>query len=184
MKDMKINDWLSLVGTVGLLAGLVLVTLELRTINDMAEAEAVREGWNQDISIDLFAIENGIFRLRAKSIENPLDLTDEEIQILGAYLTAEMQHHIAIADMRDRYSSGLLPLETQAAGIVDDLLAGAFGRGWFNANEYWINEFQPELVTAIRQEMANSTAQKAYTWPSVIREHVRQVIENECVNDC
>ena len=86
--------------------------------------------------------------------------------------------------MRDRYSSELLPLETQAAYIADDLLAGAFGRGWFNANEYWINDFQPELVTAIREKMANSTAAKAYTWPSVIREHVRQVVENECVDDC
>jgi len=184
MKDMKINDWLSLVGTVGLLTGLVLVTLELRTINDMAEAEAVREGWLSDINIDLFAIENGILRLRAKSIEDPLDLTDEEIEILAAYMTAEMQHNISIADMRDRYSSELLPLETQAAYIVDDLLAGAFGRGWFNANEYWINDFQPELVTAIREKMANSTAAKAYTWPSEIREHVRQVVENECVDGC
>ena len=43
MKDMKINDWTSLVATVGVLAGLLLVTLELRTINDMAEAEAVRD---------------------------------------------------------------------------------------------------------------------------------------------
>ena len=184
MKDMKINDWPSLVATVGVLAGLLLVTLELRTTNDMAEAEAVREGWLSDINIDLFAIENGILRLRAKSIEKPLDLTDEEIQILSAYMTAEMQHNIAIADMRDRYSSELLPLEAQAADIVDDLLAGAFGRGWFNANEYWINDFQPELVTAIKEKMANSTAAKAHTWPSVIREHVKQVLENECVDDC
>ncbi|MCH8074166.1 MAG: hypothetical protein IIA09_19710 [Proteobacteria bacterium] len=56
----------------------------------MAEAEAVREGWLSDINIDLFAIENGILRLRAKSIEDPLDLTDEEIEILAAYMTAEM----------------------------------------------------------------------------------------------
>lgn len=184
MKNAKLGDWLSLVGTVGVLIGLILVTLELRTTNNMAEAEALREGWNLDISIDLFAIENGIWQLRAKSIERPLDLTDEEIGILSTYLTAQMQHYISIADMRKRYDESLLPLDRQAYGAANDLFIGAFGRAWFYANENWIYDFQPELATAIREEMAKSDVVETYTWPSVLRECTELIIEEKSVSGC
>ena len=79
MRNMKFHDWMNLIAAVGVLAGLILVAVELRQNNNLALAETTRALWYADSDIDMFAIENGILPLFRKSVEQPLDLSDDEI---------------------------------------------------------------------------------------------------------
>ena len=87
--------------------------------------------------------------------------------------------YLAWVDLRHQFLLALSTTDVQAADIVDDHLAGGFGRGWFAANEYWLVEYHPELISAIKSELAQTPLQVEYTWPSEIRESVRQVVETK-----
>ncbi len=177
VRDAKVQDWINLVAVVGLLIGLVFVAVELRQNNELALSETIRELWYADNELDMFELENGLHELRIKSIEQPLDLSDDEISKLDKYLAMYLQHQIVVAVMRDSYAQSASTTAVQAADMVGDVLAGQFARGWFYANEDWINEYHPELVAEIKKEYARTPVMKNYTWPSEIRESVRQVVE-------
>ena len=81
--------------------------------------------------------------------------------------------------MRDQYDLAIGTTEAQAADIADDVLVGRFARGWFQANEYWLSEWHPELVAAIQHEFSTTPVAHEYELPSRIRESVRQVVEGE-----
>ena len=179
MRDMKLNDWMNLVAAFGVLAGLILVAIELKQTNDIAQAETIRALWYEDNDLDKFGLANGMLPLARKADEQPLELTDDEIERLDAFLTIQMQHQLTVSLMRNEHNMALSSTEAQAADIVDDHLAGRFGRGWFAANEYWLAEYHPGLVAAIKRELANTPVEIEHTWPSEIRESVRRVVENE-----
>ena len=175
---MKLHDWLNLTAAFGVLAGLILVAMEIRQSNDLANAESLRELWVHDNQIDMFAFENGVLPLIEKSINDPLGLTDEEIIKLDVYLSMEMQHQIMVANMRDQFGE-FSTLELQSKSIVEDVLSGPFSRGWFYANQGWLEDYHPALTAAVNKRLSATGMDAGISWPSYIRENVRRVVGSQ-----
>ena len=170
MDTKKVSDWVNLLASAGVLLGLLLVGLELRQNNELAEAESVRELWNQNLAILQFELESDLLPLYAKAVEDPESLTNEEIERLDTYLEMFVSHQINVATMREDYGLAQSTTEAQAAGMVDDMLGSRFARGWYAESEYWIAEWHPRLNDAIKREMEKQPVMQSYTWPEQLRQ--------------
>ncbi len=149
MTSSKTHDWLQLVGSVGVLLGLLMVAYEIRQNNKLAEAEANRamyDGW-EVLSIAEF--ETDIMDLYVKSIESPQELSSNEMLKLNAYYTALMTQYDRQSEMFDR---GLQPKDP-TIDLIDsfDIYFGShFSRAWYSEARVWI---EPRLVEVIDREM-------------------------------
>ena len=175
---MKINGWLNLAASISVLIGLGFVGYELRQNNVLAQAESTRELFNQDIERVKFSLQSDYSQLMKKSIDDPMSLTDDEIERLDKFMQINMQHHLNIAVMSDEFDLALLSTEEIAIFVVDDFLGGRFGRGWFNSNREWIGILSPALTSAIDQELDRTPVQLEYTWPAQIRSSIMQVTDD------
>lgn len=149
MLSSKTHDWMQLVGSAGVLVGLLMVAYEIRQNTKLAEAEANRalyDGW-EEMAIAEF--ETDIMDLYVKSVESPQELSSNEILKLSAWYTASMTQYDRQSEMFDR---GLQPRDP-TIDLVDnfDFYFGShFSRAWYSEARVWI---EPRLVEIIDREM-------------------------------
>ena len=102
MNTERLNEWLQIAASAGVIVGLLLVAYEVRQSNVYASAEAVRSsitGW-QDISVSEY--ETDIATLYVKAFEDPHNLSKAELFKLNAWLTAivnQYERHLAMHDL-------------------------------------------------------------------------------------
>ena len=145
MQISKVNDWLQLAASVGVLAGLLLVSYEIRQNNELAEAESVRaqlESWN---TILISEYETELSDALAKSRIEPRDLTTSEIIKLHGYLSATVTQIEIVFEMHDRglgygeFADSKDDPAVDALQNFDNLINNRFGRAWYSANREWID---------------------------------------------
>ena len=176
MQVSKLNEWVNVGAAISVLAGLLRVAYELRQNNELAKAETVRALWELDSELRQLELQSDILPLLRTSVDEPSSLTDEEIDRLDTYLALAMQNQLSVATMRDTYglAAAEATIEVQAADIVDSFFLSRFGRGWFAANVYWTAIWHPDLVEAIKQQLAQEPVATKYSWPDEIRSSDRR----------
>jgi len=145
MKANRLNERLQVIGTFGVLAGLILVALQIQQSTNLVRAELYSnadDGW---INIDASKQSENFASVLAKSIVNPQELTDAEILELDGYLFTYL-------DQLDRdralYTQGIFenPTASLVANSLYDYFGNEFSRVWW-AETKW--KFDPAIVEAI-----------------------------------
>jgi hypothetical protein len=147
MQTAKLNERLQLFASLSVLAGLLLVAYEVRQNNVLAQAEAVtamQNGWE---AISISEYETDIAVLRAKSIDEPENLTAPEIYKLNGWLTAvviTLGRRVQFEDRGLGYAQG-----SGSTGEVDDAfdhyIDNHFARIWYLENRSWMTQGITEI---------------------------------------
>ena len=152
------TDWLQIIANTGLIAGLVLVGLQLKQNSDLLRTQLLYEESGRFIASEQALYGEEPARVWAKSIENPRDLTLEEIRIVDAYLYTTVEHWRA-TQMLAR--EGLLNDQDEWQFRVRDeayyFLGNEYGRAWWRAyREAEIEMASTELIDIIDEALANN----------------------------
>ena len=151
MTSSKLSDWLQIIGTFGILAGLILVTLQMKQSTALVRAELRSNAVDSWINIDASKQSETFSQVLAKSIVEPQNLTASEILELDGYLFTYIDQLVRDSDL---YKQGISEEPPQALvhGSVQDYFGNKFARVWW-AETKW--KFDSELVGMIDMEMNN-----------------------------
>ena len=82
MEIRKVGDWLQIGANIGILAGLILVGLQIKQNTDITRAELSHQLWGSVNQFQLAMMGENPAAVIAKAQSNPSELTDEEIRIV------------------------------------------------------------------------------------------------------
>ncbi len=148
----RVNSWLSLIASVGILAGLVLVAIELNQNTDQLRLQLIFQTTQKlfDNNRDLLG-ENPTPTI-AKSITNPEDLTCEEFLIASSYVLNQLN------EWEDRfliYEEGLIS-DRDWKRHIDETIGWTLGNRF--AQAYWQiskSYFEPAFAGYVDQALTN-----------------------------
>jgi hypothetical protein len=126
----RFGGWLAVLANVGVIAGLVLLAVELRQNSQLVRAQAVASLLAGQSSAETAFMGDDTAAAMATALVSPADLTDEEILQMWAYLNT------AVISAEQTYSMFSLGLATQedrqsAAKKAADWISFPFGRIWW-----------------------------------------------------
>lgn len=167
MDAKNVNKWLTLGANIGILIGLVLVTIEIRQNSDLLRLQFIND--------DLLAIAQGETpmlgdnpaEVMMKSLYSPEELTYADFRVVDAYLVAKMDLLVR------RYRLG-------QEGILDETAwkSEALNYGWHFGNEFgrlwWEYEGRheysdiPEIVSYVDEKvMGLSMDSSTASWSKI-----------------
>ena len=166
MEFVRLNRWLARAANLGLLAGLIMVALQLNQTSELARAQLINEG-----NIAVSQVWTGLMgedsaEAIAKSIENPEEMTFADFMVVDAYLYTAMNifhrnYELAregIFDTADWQQS----IDSQGTWF----LGNAFGRAWWEEEARHL--FEPEFVAYIDQLLARtSNRDSEFYWTKI-----------------
>jgi len=154
----KFGHWLQIGANVGLLAGLVLVALQLQQNTHLARATLIAsqmESWvyfDQSNQSETFAV------VLAKAVDSPEKLTNAEMLELTGYLRAALDllnSHVILTDL------GLFgsPLQESVGSSVKQLFGNRFAIAWWAENR---NEWGTTLRSIVDRSIAEAADFETY----------------------
>jgi len=151
MKASKISEWLQVIGSFGLLAGLILVALQIQQNTILVRAELVSNASDAWINIDASKQSENFASVLAKSIVNPQELTTAEILELDGYLFTYIDQ---LDRDRDLYDLGVFdtPPEALVRGSLSDYFGNEFARAWWVETKW---KCELNIVEAFDREIEN-----------------------------
>ena len=130
MNSAKLNDWLALLANLGIVAGLVIVYLELDHANRLAEANAMQARDAEIVQAQKdYALSDYMPEIVVKAQENGFDsLTAVEVSRYHQWEMARLQRLYAAYR---QYEMGFMSRDT-----IDSTVRRAIDQGWIDT---WIN---------------------------------------------
>ena len=168
MNKSDLNSWIQSLTSIAVFVGLVLVAIEIRENNAIAEDEALSEFWTNWIALSTPDYSTDIGAAYIKAINNPQNLSDEEMFQLGSWLTAVMSTYGQLFLMHqegrvtDDYRSEL-------ADDVEFYFGNNFGRAWYSENKDWL---LPAMVEVIDEQLESNPNLDSRDYWSRIREQL------------
>ena len=162
----RLNRWLALAANLGLLAGLILVALQLNQTSELARAQLINEGNLTASEVWAGLMGEDPAEAIAKSIENPSEMTFADFMVVDAYLW------IAVNIFHRNYElarEGMFET-TDWQERIDSLgtwyLGNAFARAWWE--EEARHFFEPEFVAYIDQHLARTSGRDSeFYWKNI-----------------
>ncbi len=148
MKSSRLNEWLQLLASLGVLVGLIFVSYEIKQNTAVADAEHLREIYSSWMHISTVEIETDIGEIFIKSIANPESLTPRDLFKLNAY-------YILVTSTYDNMAgAGELGIG-KGYGIAESdvryYFSSEFSRQWFEANKHWLHPDNAEIISRVIQ---------------------------------
>ena len=146
MKLSNIGSWLQVSANLGILAGLVLVGLQMRQNSDLLKIQLSYEESSRYIQNEQVMWGESPSEVWAKSIDTPEGLTLAEQRIIESIVWANVQ------EWRAAYKLSTLGLMgNEWNDRIDNeaafLLSNRYGKAWWKAN--FENQFEDEFVQAV-----------------------------------
>ena len=155
----RVNSWLSLIASVGILAGLVLVAIELNQNTDQLRLQLVVQTTQKMFENNRDLLGENPTPTIAKSITNPEDLTYEEFLIANAWILNGLN------EWEDRflvYEAGLIS-DRDWKRHIDANISWTLGNRF--AQDYWQiakSYFEPEFAQFVDQALTNIDENSTY----------------------
>jgi hypothetical protein len=155
----RVNSWLSLIASVGILAGLVLVAIELNQNTDQLRLQLVVQTTQKLFENNRDLLGDNPAPTIAKSITNPEDLTYEEFLIASSFVLNGLN------EWEDRFfihEKGLIS-DRDWKRHIDQNIGWTLGNRF--AQQYWQiakSVFEQELVQYIDQALTNIDENSTY----------------------
>ncbi len=156
----RVNSWLSLIASVGILAGLVLVAIELNQNTNQLRLQLVFQTTQKLFDNNRDLLGDNPTPAIAKYITNPDDLTYEEFLIANAYVLNLLN------EWEDRffvYQAGLIS-DRDWKRHIDENVGWTLGNRF--AQKYWQitkSAFEPEFAQYIDQALTNIAENSTYS---------------------
>ncbi len=152
MDQEKLNRRLQIIANVGIVAGLVLVGVQLKQNSDLLKMQLLYEESQRSMDIETLVIGEDAAQVWAKSIDNAASLTLAEQRVLEAILWSYTEN-LRATHMLSQL--GLLEEAEWRQRVNADsafYLANAYARAWWD--NYSEDAFSPELIEAIDARLA------------------------------
>jgi hypothetical protein len=148
----KISDWVQIVASLGVIAGLLLVAYELNQDRSHAIGASIVSGNDATRLRYVTEIESGIADSFIKSFKSPDDLSDEEIFRLNSYLAFIVEQY---GEWEALYEVGVLRY-SGAENMDEDIrlrFTGRYGRAWYAAHRSWVASTYPKIAEKLDREL-------------------------------
>ncbi len=148
----RVNSWLSLIASIGILAGLVLVAIEVNQNTDQLRLQLVFQTTQKLFENNRDLLGDNPTPTIAKSITNPEDLTYEEFLIASSYVLNQLN------EWEDRFfihEAGLIS-DRDWKRHIDENIGWTLGNRF--AQAYWQiskSVFEPEFARYVDQARGN-----------------------------
>ena len=139
MEFSKFNHWLQISANIGIVAGLLLVGIQLKQNSDLLKTQLLYEESKRAIEMEAKVIGENAARVWAKSLTEPQNLTLEEQRIMEALLWTYAEH---LRATRLLATLGLLEddewrvrVQADSGFYYGNRYGAAWWRNWSNNNE-------------------------------------------------
>jgi len=146
----KLNDWLQLLASLGVIAGLALVAIELRQNQELTRAQLNSDGMTSTEELMRSRQQEPLARAIAKSRDSPLELTrTERVMLHGHYMeNFELIIRERILIRRGIYEDNL---GTPIRIFTRSVLTTEYGQAWWRT-------FSPTLPEDLRERINSDSA--------------------------
>jgi len=169
MESSRWADWLQIVGNFGLLAGLVLVALQMKQNSDLLELQFRKTEAENYISSELALVGEDFMETWQKHIENPEQLSLAEMRALDAVLYTHTLYRWWSSFRL--YEEGLLDADGWQSAINADIGAyynTPYSRAWWSEirKQLWVSDLPQELIDYIDASLARIDAEATHHGPA------------------
>ena len=151
----RFGNWLQIGANLGIIAGLLLVGLQLKQNSDLLRTQLLYEESGRFIESEHALYGENAARVWAKSIENPDELNLEERRVIDAYLYSTLESWRSTHMLSEH---GLLVDDADWQLRVRDeasyFLGNEYGRAWWSVYREENLMIPPELISIIDEELA------------------------------
>jgi ketosteroid isomerase-like protein len=157
MDTAKFNHWLQIAANVGIVAGLVMVGVQLKQNSDLLRTQILYEESARSIALETQVIGEEGARVWAKAMTEPTELSLEEKRIMEAFLwsyTEQLRGMLLLADL------GLMEEHDWKARIESDAgfyFGSRYGLAWwenFSGGTDGSATLSPDLVDAVNDRLS------------------------------
>jgi hypothetical protein len=154
MDSSKLGNWLQILGNLGLIAGLVLVAVQINQNTEMTRAQMLSEGWiTAADNLYARAGENPASAI-ARAQTDPVQLTHEDLIVLDALVSAEWLRAIRV-EVLSSLGYEVFPIEDMSRLFVRQQLGNPFAIAWW-ASSVDIAANAPVTRDLVNQILAES----------------------------
>ena len=157
----RVNSWIAIMANVGILAGLILVAIELNQNTKQLALELEWQVNERMIENNRALLGDNPTPIYVKSIMNPEELTYEEFQVASAFVL----NFLGVwEDRHFLYQAGLLSDQEWKRFIDDDI---SLTLGYRFAQALWRTTkglFEPELVQYVDEKLLFVDTGANYQW--------------------
>ena len=161
MNSDRVNSWVAILANVGILAGLVLVAIELNQNTEQLSLELMWQVNERMMENNRAHLGDNPTPIFVKSIVNPEELTYEEFHVAGAFVL----NYLGVwEDRYFLYQAGLLSDEEWKHYIDDDI---SYTLGNRFAQELWRTHkklFEPVLVQYVDELLPDVDTDATHQW--------------------
>ena len=152
MELSKTNNWLQILANVGIVAGLLLVGIQLKQNSDLLKIQLLYQESDRAMGVEALLVGEDGARVWAKSIEDPENLTLAEQRIMEALLWSYTEQLRSVKNLSE-------------VGLLDDMewrKRVENEAGFFYGSRYsaaWWKNFSPALSKGLRDAIDQQLAQ-------------------------
>jgi len=149
MQTSKLNDLLQILASCGVLVGLFVVAYELKQNTTIAAAEQSRETFTVWTDVAAINVETDIGMVVIKSVDQPDNLTAEELFRLNAWYVMILSIYASNERADDLGVSAVTTIIDEP--YANYLFASRYSRHWFERNKWWLGARNVEVISRVIQ---------------------------------
>ena len=173
MDSSKLGNWLQIVGNLGLIAGLVLVAVQINQNTEMTRAQMLSEGMITAANNHYARAGENPASAIARAQTNPDQLTHEDLVVLDALVTAEWLRAIRVESLSSM-GFEIFAVERSSELFVDQQLGNPFTIAWWESNPNLVANapVTRDLVDQILVELGTESRHQQYRRLDSIRKAI------------
>ncbi len=163
MKLERLNAWLQVGASLGLIAGLLLLAVEIRQTRDLTglQMRLERDDAFQQTELAMLGEEPAV--AWAKSVRDPSSLSDAEAKVVDSYLVNLLFLYTRFARMEEAGLVDLSQLELSIRSSAWLYFGNPFARRWWR-NDRKMGGWDPDIVRILDEEIARLDSGSSERW--------------------
>ena len=166
----RLNRWLTLGANVGILAGLILVAVQIQQNSQLVRMQLVNEGNLSSNEIWVSATGEKPLEAIAKSIENPEELTFAEFLVVDLYLFSNMNLLYRSYELAREGIFDAADWQSSVEALAPYFIANKFGRIWWREEASLF--FSPEFSAFVDKQLEDEAVMDSQAYWLRIREQL------------
>lgn len=170
MNSSKVSNWLQIAANVGIVAGLILVGVQLKQNSDLLKTQLLYEESRRLVDLETQVVGEIGAEVWAKSIAEPQNLSLSEQRVMEALLWSFVEQ---LRSTRLLGELGLLEEDEWKARVMSDTgyyLGSTYGRAWWANFSEGNNYMAQDLISEIDSRLADAD-------PHYTRNYTRSVMD-------
>ena len=171
----KINQWLTVVTNLGVIAGFILIAIQLQQNTKALNVQADSLAFSAELSTYVALMGENVSEAFVTAENSPAELTDTQISEVGGFLSTKLAQ---VDRAFEHYQKGLLTEEkwgvTRQSAVA--VLDWPFGRGFWQVNRQW---YGPEFVAEIDQGLKHTEGQNNPSYTNTLRDALRNQLAED-----